>query len=386
MRSEPLRIMAVTGSRADWGYLSVPLSLMRNDPAFRLSLVVTGQHLDTRSGNTIDAIRAEGFDITACVDMMLEDDTPRAVTKSLGLGVEQFAAVVDDHKPELMILLGDRYEILGAAMAALLHRIPIAHLAGGDISEGAIDDAIRHAITKLSHLHFPTNADAAARIAQMGEDPSRIHAVGSTGLDRLLQVPIMGREEFFRTIAFVPQEKNLLVTMHPVTLAANPLADADAMLAAVESYPDTGLIFTGSNADSNGRELTAKIIGFVERRNNVVFCPSLGTTLYVNALAHCNAVVGNSSSGLYEAPSMRVPTVNIGSRQDGRLRARSVIDTVAEPDAIRTAISAALALDCSDTVNPFGDGRASHRILAVLREIEDPFQLLKKRFYREMHQ
>ena len=375
--------MVVTGSRADWGYLSVPVKLMRQNTTFDVALVVTGQHLDPQSGNSLEGVEREGGPIAERVLMTPHTDAAPDIIRAMGEGLAGFGAVIAGLRPHLMLLLGDRYETLAAASAGLVARIPMAHIAGGDISEGAIDDAIRHAITKLAHLHFPTNAEAARRIAQMGENPARIHCVGSTGLDRLLQVKIMPRPEFFEAIGRTPRTRNLLITMHPVTLAGDPLGDAAALLAALENLDeDIGLIFTGSNADEGGRQLSARVRDFTQRHPNASFHPSLGTDLYVNALAHCEAVIGNSSSGFYEAPSMCIPTVNIGRRQDGRLRAASVIDTAAEPEAILAAITKALAIICRSTVNPYGDGMASQRMISILQQLDDPAALLNKNFYR----
>jgi UDP-hydrolysing UDP-N-acetyl-D-glucosamine 2-epimerase len=382
MADRPLKIMAVSGSRADWGYLSVPLTLLQADPAFHLSLVVTGQHLDASSGGSAAVLKAEGFTAAATVEMGPGGGSEQEVTHSMARGLAGFGDAVASLKPDLMLLLGDRYETLAAGCAALLSRCPVAHIAGGDISEGAVDDAIRHALTKLAHIHFPTNRDAADRIIQMGENPARVHCVGSTGLDRLMQVQPMPREDFFRSVGLAPGEPTLLVTMHPVTLAADPLADAKALLSALGRLSGRfGMLITGSNADAGGKELNAMFESFAREHPNAVLHASLGTERYVNALAHCEAVAGNSSSGLYEAPSMKRPTVNIGERQKGRMRAASVIDCPGEPDAILQALRHALTLDCRDIKSPYGDGRASERIVAVLKEIGDARSLLHKSFH-----
>jgi UDP-hydrolysing UDP-N-acetyl-D-glucosamine 2-epimerase len=380
-----LNIMAVTGSRADWGYLSVLLTLLQVDPAFRLSLVVTGQHLDPSTVGYAKMLSAEGFIPAATVEMGAGGGSEHDVTQSMARGLAGFGDAFASLKPDLVLLLGDRYETLAAGCAALLSRCPIAHVAGGDISEGAVDDAIRHALTKLAHLHFPTNQDAAERIIQMGEDPAHVHCVGSTGLDRIMKVRLMPREDFFRSVGLKPRKRNLLVTMHPVTLAADPLADTKALLSALQRLPGSfGVLITGSNADAGGKELNAMLKNFTLEHPNVVLHDSLGTDRYVNALAHSDAVVGNSSSGLYEAPSMKRPTVNVGDRQKGRMRASSVIDCPGDPDAILQALQQALTLDCHNVKNPFGDGHASERIVALLKEIGDAPSLLQKSFHMRM--
>ncbi|MGB9143268.1 MAG: UDP-N-acetylglucosamine 2-epimerase, partial [Aestuariivirga sp.] len=217
MRRNPLKTIVVTSSRADWGYLSVPVGLMRSDNAFDLAVVATGQHLDTQSGETIAVVEKESGPVAARVAMTQSGDTALDITRAMSEGLTGFGEVFAALQPDIILLLGDRYEILAAACAGLMARIPMAHMAGGDVSEGAIDDAIRHAITKLAHLHFPTNTEAAERIVRMGEDPARIHCVGSTGLDLLLKVKIMERDAFFEAIGHAPQQRTLLVTMHPVT-------------------------------------------------------------------------------------------------------------------------------------------------------------------------
>lgn len=382
MRDRPLKIMAVTGSRADWGYLSVPLSLLRGDPAFELVLMVTGQHLDAASGATAHAIEAEGFRIDARVDMTLTGDDAASVTRAMGHGLSGMGPVVAEHAPDLMMVLGDRYEILAAATAALLARVPVAHIAGGDMTEGAVDDAIRHAITKLSHLHFPSTSVAASRIIRMGENPRHVHAVGSTGLDRLLRVAHQPRAAFFAGVGLVPRQKNILVTVHPVTLAPDPLADAAAVLEALHRLgPETGILLTGTNTDAGSGRLGTMVKDFAAAHDNAVLHPSLGTERYVNAMLHCDAVLGNSSSGLYEAPSLAIPTVNVGIRQQGRLRAASVIDVPGDPQAIIDGLAAAFRLDVSGVTNPYGDGEASRRIVAVLKDLKDPETLLRKTFY-----
>lgn len=280
-----------------------------------------------------------------------------------------------------MLLLGDRYETLACASAAMLARVPIVHLCGGDISEGAVDDVIRHAVSKLSHLHFPTNSDAARRLRQMGEAPERVHMVGSTGLDLLLATPIMPRDAFFDRLKLQPRKHMLLVTMHPVTLA-DPAAEARALVTALAALgDDVGLIISGTNADTGRHGITRLLEDLAATRPGTVLVPSLGNALFVNALAHCDCMVGNSSLGLYEAPSLGIPTVNVGIRQQGRLRASSVTDCAAEPDVIRAAIVAALGRGRVSTRNPYGDGHASRRIVEVLKTLGDPALLLHKTFH-----
>lgn len=374
-----LDILAVTGARADWGLLVPVLSAVRNEPAFRLRIAVTGQHLMPGS-MSLDEIRRDGFVVDHRVDMLLADDSPIAVTKSMGLALIGFADLIGRARPDLIMLLGDRFEIHAVASAALVAKIPVAHLCGGDLTEGAMDDAFRHGITKMAHLHFVTSADAARRVVQLGEDPVRVFNVGSPALDRIRDIRPLAREAFFASLGLAPQRHNIMITFHPVTLADDSDQQCEAMLDALAAMPDIGMIFTGSNADPGARTIDKLIAIFVAGRNNAVFIPTLGFERYAAALAHVDAVVGNSSSGIYEAPSFGIPTVNIGDRQRGRLRAASIIDCEPNARKISAAISRALALDCSDVKNPYGDGHAAARIVAVLKGLENPQKLISKTF------
>lgn len=381
-----MRILAISGSRADWGFLVKPLEALQAVAGFDVRLAATGQHLEDASGRTIDAINEAGFSVASVIDPALSGDDARDTTKAMARIMTGAADVLADVMPDLLLVLGDRYEILACASAAMMARIPIAHLCGGDVSEGAVDDVIRHAVSKLAHLHFPTNADAAQRLLQMGEEPSRVHMVGSTGLDLLLATPRMGREDFFSRLPFEPRRHNILVTVHPVTLAVDPVADARAVVAALERLDDSiGILVTGTNADTGRLGITGMLQDFVARRPGARLVPSLGNALYVNAMAHCDCMVGNSSSGLYEAPSMGLPTVNVGTRQQGRLRAASVKDCAAEPGAIFAAINVALRGGRVTVENPYGDGRASRRIVEVLKTVKDPASLLHKHFHGAGH-
>lgn len=378
----PLKVCVVTGGRADYGLLVQPMRALHADPAFDLQVVATGQHLSAWSGGSLEVIERDGFAVAAQVDMHLEDDRPAAVTRSMGRAVIGFADVFETLRPDLLMVLGDRYEILAAAQAALLFGIPVAHLCGGDITLGAFDDSIRHALTKLSHLHFPTTEDAARRIRQMGEAPDRVHVVGSPGIDLVLATPTLDRATFFGNLELPDDRKSFLVTFHPPTLAEDGAAQCRELLAALEALgPEVVLIFTGVNVDPGGRTLQNMIAEFAAEHPAAVCAQSLGAQRYFSALSHVDAVIGNSSSGLYEAPSFKVPTINIGDRQSGRLKAASVIDCPPQRAAIAAAIDQALALDCSHVVNPYGDGHASERIADVLRNLREPRALVHKVFH-----
>ncbi len=378
--NSPRRICAVTGSRADWGLLRPVLDGIRAVDDLELQLAVTGSHLSPAHGHTVDIIEDQGFSIDARIDLAQRGDDARAVTQALGRGVAAFADVLQDLDPDLLLVLGDRFEILAAVQAALIARVPVAHIAGGDITEGAFDDAIRHAISKMSHLHFATHAEAARRLRQMGE--ARVHLSGSPGIDQLLATPRLDRAALSQSLEFPLRARNLAITFHPATLDdADPLEQLGALLAALDRLgPDTGLVFTGANSDTGGDRLNARVKEFVDSRDNACLHRSLGQQRYYSLVALADAVVGNSSSGLYEAPSLGTPTVNIGSRQDGRPRAASVIDCAAEADAIVEAIHAAYRRDMAGVENPYGDGRASERILDVLRGPWSRQALIHKRF------
>ncbi|OZA19494.1 MAG: UDP-N-acetylglucosamine 2-epimerase (hydrolyzing) [Rhodobacterales bacterium 17-64-5] len=374
-----MKVLALTGTRADWGLLVPVLDALRDDDSFELEIAATGQHL-MDGGGSLDAIVAEGHRVTHVIDMGLDgDDSPAALACGMGAAVAGVGAVLANSMPDLLLVLGDRYEILASVQAAVVARVPIAHICGGDVTEGAIDDSIRHAITKLAALHFPTNAESAARIVQMGEDPARVHNVGSTGIDRIIALEPLSRAAFFASVGLAPRARNFVITYHPATLAQAPTAEAQAMLDALDAFPEAGLIFTGSNADPGAREIDALVQTYVASRSSAVFHASLGSRRYFSALTHCDIVIGNSSSGVMEAPSFSLPTVNIGDRQARRLRADSVIDCAPRPDAIVTAIQTGLVLDCS-AANPYGDGRAAARIIAVLKALEKPSTLVRKSF------
>ena len=379
------RIAVVTGSRADWGLLQPVAALLKSEPGTVLQVVVTGSHLAPEFGSSVDEIEADGFAVASRVAMLEPGDTPRDSARSTGRGVAACADAFAALRPHLVLLLGDRFEIFAAAAAAAIMRIPIAHLCGGDVTEGAVDDSLRHAITKLAHLHFPTNEPAAHRIAAMGEPRARIHAVGSTGLDRIRAVADPGRTATFAALGIAPRARNLLVTFHPETARpGRALAQLDELLAAVDALgADYAFIVTKANADAEGRAINARLDSWAAGRADVALRASLGGALYVNAMRHADAVVGNSSSGLYEAPFLQRPSVNLGERQAGRPRAASVVDAPVARAAIIAAIARALALDASAVASPYGDGRSAPRVVAVLRGIAEFAALLDKPSFRE---
>ncbi len=377
------QICAVTCSRADYNLLAPPMRLIRDDPNLDLQVIVTGMHLNTEFGFTYRRIEQDGLPITARVESTQRGDDVASVTKSIGYGVIGFADVLQRLRPDILMILGDRYEIFAAAQAAVIARVPIAHLCGGDTVDGAFDEGIRHAITKMAHLHFVTNEMAARRLRQMGENPDHIYLVGNPGLDQIRQVKRMSHQDTFAALGIPARDHNILITVHPETLAMEgSLTRLEELLAALsELGPDYSLIFTGPNSDSEGRSFARRMEAFVSEHENAILRTSLGQTLYLSALAHCDALVGNSSSGIYEAPSLKTPTVNIGDRQNVRLKADSVIDCAAERSEIARAIIRAIALDCSRVENPYGEGQSAPRIVEALKALPDPTALLKKHFY-----
>jgi UDP-hydrolysing UDP-N-acetyl-D-glucosamine 2-epimerase len=376
--TEPLHVCAVSSSRADYGLLLSPMRAIQADPAFRLTLILTGQHLVKDAGDTAARARADGFDIAAEIDMGLAGDDAASLTHACGRVMDGMADALVRLRPDLLLVLGDRYEILCCAIAATLAHVPIAHLSGGDVTEGAFDEGFRHAITKLSHLHLVSNARSAANVRQLAELADRIHNVGSPGIDLIRHVGVLPRDALFAALGLRPATVNFLVTFHPVTLARDSLAQFEEVLAALSAEGDAAIVITGSNADPEGRQIDARAQNFSRAHPNCAFVASLGAERYFSALAHMDIVIGNSSSGLAEAPSFGIPTVNIGERQTGRLKADSVFDTTPRRDDIRDAIARARARGRRETVNPYGDGHSSEKIVQILKAVTDPARLLRK--------
>jgi UDP-N-acetylglucosamine 2-epimerase (non-hydrolysing)/GDP/UDP-N,N'-diacetylbacillosamine 2-epimerase (hydrolysing) len=378
------KIAVVTGSRAEYGLLYWVLHDLRESSDFELQLVVTGMHLSPEFGLTVSEIERDGFAIAQRVECLLSSDSPGGVAKSMAIGLIGMSDALERLQPDIMLVLGDRFEIMVAVQACLVHGIPVAHIAGGDTTEGAFDESIRHSITKMSHVHFVTNEQSAERVRQLGEDPNRVHFVGNPGLDHLRRLPLLSGQNLTEALRSPLAKRNLLVTFHPVTLSPGDSERqfAELLDALDEQETDTALWFTRPNADSGGRALAAALDEWAERRaDRVHIFASLGQLRYLSLMAQVDAVIGNSSSGLYEAPSFRVPTVNIGDRQRGRMAPWSVIHCEAEKGAIRQAIAKALSLDCSNVVSPFGDGHSATRILAILRKLPQRAELIKKHFH-----
>ena len=367
------KICVITGGRAEYGLLRWVMQGIRDDPDLDLQLLVTGMHLSPAFGSTYLDIERDGFQIDAKVPVMTELDTPVGVARSMGLGLAGFSQAFADLRPDVIVVLGDRYEIFSAVAAALVARIPVAHLHGGELTEGAFDDALRHAITKMSHLHFVAAQPYRQRVMQLGEAPDNVFLVGGLGVDSMLREPLLSRHELEQALDFSFGMRTVLVTCHPATLsAASPGEQMAELLLALEAMPDTHFIFTLPNADNGGREITAHIDKFVARNPRAKAYAALGQQRYFSCLAHCDMVVGNSSSGLTEAPSFKKPTVNIGDRQRGRLKASSVIDCEPTSASITAALDRACSADfkqsLENAINPYGDGGAADKVVAKLKE------------------
>jgi GDP/UDP-N,N'-diacetylbacillosamine 2-epimerase (hydrolysing) len=379
------KICVVTGTRAEYGLLRWVMQGIKESSLLELQVIATGMHLSPEFGLTYRDIEADGFRIDRKVEMLLSSDTPSGVAKSMGLGLIGFGEALQQLRPDLMLVLGDRYEIFAAVAAALVARIPVAHAHGGETTEGAFDEALRHSISKMSHLHFVAAAEYRNRVIQLGEQPERVFLVGGLGIDNIKNLKLMNRAELEAALDFKLGPRNLLFTFHPVTLENATSAEQMAeLLAALDDMKDTHLIFTMPNADTDGRVLFDMIRQFVATHPNARAYTSLGQLRYLSCIRHVDGVVGNSSSGLAEAPSFHKGTINIGDRQGGRLKAESVIDCAPE----RTAIGAALQRLYSpefqamlaNVRNPYGDGGASEKIVKILRD--QPLNgLLKKAFH-----
>ena len=334
----------MTGGRAEYDLLSGVMAGIRDSSRLRLQTVVTGAHLVAASGHTVDSIVADGFDIDATIDMVLANDAPVAVAKSVGIAMMGFADAFARLRPDILLVLGDRYEILAAATAAMMMGIPIAHVHGGERSDGAIDESIRHAVTKMAYLHFVAAEPYRRRVIQMGESPERVVLVGAPGIDNVLAGPHLERADLERALGRTLGDVNFLVTYHPATRGEIESSTAvRELLSALDGFPSASAFLTGANADAGGSAINAALRQYaLDHPERVSYTPSLGRLRYLSLLRVADVVIGNSSSGLIEAPVFGVPTVNVGSRQDGRLKADSIIDCEESASQIQASVSRAL--------------------------------------------
>jgi UDP-hydrolysing UDP-N-acetyl-D-glucosamine 2-epimerase len=377
-------IGVVTTARSDYGMLLPVLRAIQTDPELRLQLLVSGTHLSPAFDMTVRLIEDDGFEIAERVEMLLSSDSPEGITKSVGLGIIGFAQVFSRTRPDILVVLGDRFEMYTAAVAALPFKIPVAHIHGGDVTQGAIDDALRHSMTKLSHLHFVATETYARRVAQLGEEPWRITVCGETSLDNLRTIQFLTKEELKAQYGIPIDPPPLLVTYHPVTLEYEQTEwQINELLAALDKF-SLPIVFTMPNADMGNNIIRQKIAEYKQSRSNVWCLENMGTQGYFSLLHVAAAMIGNSSSGIVEAPSLKLPVVNIGSRQEGRIRAANVIDVGYTRKEIINGIEKAISEEFRNTlqglVSPFGDGQAADRIVEGLRSVQINSLLLKKQF------
>ena len=376
------RIAVVTTSRADYGHLYWPLRELQARPEIELQLIVIGAHLSPEFGLTADEIERDGFTIDERVECLLSSDTDVGMAKAIGVATLGLADVLARRRPDLLLLIADRFELLAPASVAVALRIPIAHIEGGEVSEGAIDDAVRNALTKLSHVHFTPTEAARRRVLAMGEEEWRVHRTGAPSLDHLRRRTLPAREEIAARLRLDLSRPTVLVAVHPLTLARDTLVEADTLFGALETLPHP-IVFCFPNADAGGRALIARAEAFAAAHERARVFVNLNPVDYWALLKEVDVLLGNSSSGIMETPALRVPTVNVGRRQQGRERARNVIDAPAETGAILAAVQRALEPSFRASLegmeNPYGDGHAAERIADVLAAVTLGEELLIKR-------
>jgi GDP/UDP-N,N'-diacetylbacillosamine 2-epimerase (hydrolysing) len=379
------KICVVTGTRAEYGLLYWLMKEIDADTALELQIIATGMHLSKEFGNTYQQIEKDGFSIDKKVDISLLSDSELAISKSMGIGIIECSEAFSDLRPDLLVVLGDRFEIFSAVSAAMIAKIPVAHLHGGETTEGAFDEYIRHSITKMSHLHFAATDEYRNRIIQLGECPSRVFNVGGLGIDNINKLQLLSKSDFENIINFELGQKNILVTFHPVTLEnSTSETQFQALLDSISELKNTKIIFTKANSDTDGRIINSMIDSYVAKHNNTIAFASMGQLNYLSALQFMDAIVGNSSSGLLEAPSFKIATIDIGDRQKGRIKADSVISCLPTKESIDSAFDKSYSEDfqniVDNTKNLYGDGGSSKIVVDVIKNF-DLNGILKKTFY-----
>ena len=369
------KICFVTGTRAEYGLLSRLMRLVKEDAELQLQVVATNMHLMPEYGETYKEIEKDGFVIDKKVYMHKPSDDAHGIVASMAEEMIGMNDALSDLAPDILVLLGDRYEVLVAAQVALIHRIPIAHIHGGEVTEGAFDDAIRHSVTKMSSLHFTSCEEYRHRVIQMGEQPSRVFNVGSLGVENIKQVPLMKKEELEKSLGFAINDKTILVTYHPITLGGNPAKDIQEFLEALETFKDLKIIFTMPNSDTGRDAIADAIKKYVAcHKKTAKSFSSLGIKRYLSALQYMKAVVGNSSSGIIEVPSFGIPTLNIGDRQKGRLASKSVINCGTSKEAIIQGLTLCLSTKIQEAAktykNPYAKPNTASLIYRGLKNVE----------------
>jgi len=380
------KICVITGARAEYGLLYPILKKINNHSSLELQVISTCMHLSPEFGLTYKEIEIDGFKIDWKVEMLLSSDTPVGIAKSMGLATIGFADAYDHLQPDIIIILGDRFELLSAASAALVARIPIAHIHGGEVTEGAIDESIRHSITKMSHIHFTSAEVHKERVLQLGENKNNVYNFGAPGIDNIIDFSLLSLKDFEKAINFKLSTRNILVTFHPVTLEKSTAGEQfKNLLSALNLLTGVTIIFTKANADTDGRIINQMIDKFVlNNPSSTVAFTSLGQLRYLSAIQFMDGIVGNSSSGLIEAPTFKVGTINIGDRQQGRVRAKSVIDC--EPlvedisIALKKLFSKSFKASLKKVINPYGEGGTSKKIVEILSK-KSLKNIIKKKFY-----
>ncbi len=379
------RICVVTGTRAEYGLLKPVLEKIIKS-GMELRLIATGAHLCPEFGETINEIIMDGFSIDDRLECVLSSSTPVGMTKSTAIALLSFADYFNKRRPDMLLILGDRYEIFACATAAAIANIPIAHMYGGDTTEGAVDEFFRHAITKMSYLHFVSNENSKRRVIQLGESPERVFNVGSTGIENILKMELLSKEQLEKALNFNLGLQHAMITFHPVTMEyGNAKKQINELFKAIEYFPDLKYVFTKANADAEGRIINALIDKYVAENKNCVAFESLGSLRYLSALKYAKVVIGNSSSGICEAPSFHIPTINIGDRQKGRLKANSIIDCEPSEQSIKKAIEQALGDNSyiynKNINNPYQGNNPSGKIMDIITETLQNKVEIKKKFY-----
>ena len=379
-------IAILTATRAEYGLLKPIIIALKETGAYNIKVLVTGAHLSPEFGLTYKEILDDNIQIDKKIDILLSSDTPSAISKSMGLAIMGFADYFTDNRPDALMVLGDRYETLAVCLSAMNERIPIIHLYGGDTTEGAVDEAIRHAITKLSYLHLVSNEESRNRVIQLGESPNRVFNVGAISVENALKMPLMAKEELSSSLGMNLEKEYAVVTFHPVTLEnSNAKEQCMELLKAISMHDELNFIITKANADTDGRIINKLFEEYTKSHDNAMLFDSLGVKRYLSALKYASMVIGNSSSGLSEAPSFHIPTVNIGDRQRGRLKSSSVIDCTPDSSDISNAINKAKSnsfkVICNSAENPYGNGNTSSKIVNIINDFVNSKIDLKKVFY-----